>query len=156
MRIESERHLPAYPLTWRNGFAQAASDARPCVITSYSIHYTKLYETVMSRMAREHLNLLYVAWTRAEDELYGFLPAKSPRGPSPVLSAAALVLGDIPPGEASERGTRPAPGPAFAPPAQPTPRDLPRRDGPPDIMAWLPRLRVYRHAVEESVDRLAA
>ena len=32
--------------------------------------------TVMSRMAREHLNLLYVAWTRAEDELYGFLPAK--------------------------------------------------------------------------------
>lgn len=111
---------------------------------------------VMTRMAREHLNLLYVAWTRAEEELYGFLPAKNPRGASPVLAATAMVLGDIPPGGAVERGTRPAPGPDFAPPPAPQPCPLPPRETPPDIMAWLPRLRVHRHAVQESVDHMAA
>ncbi len=30
MRIESDRHSPAFPLIWRTDFARAASDARPC------------------------------------------------------------------------------------------------------------------------------
>jgi len=114
------------------------------------------YWQVMTRMAREHLNLLYVAWTRAEQELYGFLPAERPRGPSAVLTAVEMILGEIAPGAAAERGVPPAPGPGFAPPAPPEQRLLPPGDEPPGIMAWLPRLRVYRHAVQEPADRLAA
>ncbi|EPR39359.1 Helicase superfamily 1 UvrD-related protein [Desulfovibrio sp. X2] len=115
---------------------------------------------VVGRMAREYLNLLYVAWTRAEDELYAFLPAEPSRFPSPVLAAIELILGDELGEETGERvlerGEPPAQCAAFVPPPPPAPRELPHKSEALELMAWLPRLRVYRHAVEGKADRQAA
>lgn len=55
-------------------------------------HYEALADT-----ARETLNLLYVAWTRAEDELYGFLTATKRSGSLPGLRPALdRLLAELP------------------------------------------------------------
>ena len=112
------------------------------------------YENLAEGLA-EQANLLYVAWTRAEEELYAFVPGtgeKQRLGPVPVLlhhlldlppEAAGLDLGKVP---ASQDGAAcPA---AQAAPAAPTP--VPPRNKTPEFQAWLPRLRVFRHSVEDA------
>lgn len=109
------------------------------------------YEASLGRSARETLNLLYVAWTRAEEELYGFLPPdltdrNKPGGPA--LAAVALVLGpELRKKGLVERGVRPrSAGDLYEPPARPRAETPPPAGTDPvDLMGWLPRLRVYRH-----------
>ncbi len=52
----------------------------------------EIYYENRTRMFSEQLNLLYVAWTRAGQELYGFLPSEKTRGVSPALAAIELIL----------------------------------------------------------------
>ncbi|MBI5519757.1 MAG: UvrD-helicase domain-containing protein [Desulfovibrio sp.] len=101
----------------------------------------------------EQANLLYVAWTRAEEELYAFVPGTGDNqrlGPVPVLLHHLL---EIPAEEAGlELGSAPAcAGPVCqAPAAPPTSRDVAPLGRTPEFQAWLPRLRVFRHAVEDA------
>jgi len=105
----------------------------------------------------EQVNLLYVAWTRAEEELYVFVPAAGGRGnvgPVPAIlgrllgipaEEAGLTLGRPPAGQAATGGVPPAaealaPDAAVVPPLAQTP----------EFQAWLPRLRVFRHKVEDA------
>jgi ATP-dependent exoDNAse (exonuclease V) beta subunit len=112
----------------------------------------------LAKSAREALHTLYVAWTRAEEELYGFLPPdlgpeppSGKAGPLPALALCSLVLG----AELEKAGGRIERGvaPEFkadlyeAEPA-PEPTDLPPApEGAGQLMGWLPRLRIYRHAL---------
>ena len=114
----------------------------------------------------EQINLLYVAWTRAEEELYVFLPSIGRPGTGgrgnagPVPAILARLLG-IPAEEAGlTLGTPPAcacaPEAAAAaarcpkPAAQDLEVALPPLAETPEFQAWLPRLRVFRHAVEDA------
>jgi ATP-dependent exoDNAse (exonuclease V) beta subunit len=109
----------------------------------------------------EQANLLYVAWTRAEEELYAFVPdagGKQRLGAMPVLLGRLL---DIPPEEAGLEigGEAPAgaPEPPCAAPGSPTDGgaclpapEVPPRESTPEFQSWLPRLRVFRHSLEDA------
>jgi ATP-dependent exoDNAse (exonuclease V) beta subunit len=103
----------------------------------------------IEREVREELNLLYVAWTRACEELYGFFPARrSGRNPSPVLAGLDVLLGLSDERPVHEAGERPRPGDLTPPRAGSTDTARPApwpEDGPVELMAWQPRLRVFRH-----------
>jgi ATP-dependent exoDNAse (exonuclease V) beta subunit len=106
----------------------------------------KPYHASLGRTVREQLNLLYVAWTRAREELYGFFTEKPSGTPALAAMNAFLDIGD---GTVFEHGRPPADGlPSVA-----APRPEPSPPGPntddPRLMAWLPRLRVYRHNLDE-------
>ena len=104
------------------------------------------YFQSLGRVAGEQLNLLYVAWTRAREELYGFFTEK-PAG-SPALAAMNMLL-DLDGNGIFEQGRTPA---QTLPSVRPTAPTALEPDGPPpeaDLMEWLPRLRVYRHNLED-------
>jgi hypothetical protein len=122
----------------------------------------KPYYASLGRTVREQLNLLYVAWTRAREELYGFFTDK------PALAAMNLLLGTHD-SDVFERGRPPvpdeprtnAPTPDTSMPY--TPDEARSAAGPETVpappigadheaarlMGWLPRLRVYRHNLDE-------
>ena len=103
----------------------------------------------------EQANLLYVAWTRAEEELYAFVPGtgeKQRLGPVPVMLHHLL---DIPPEDAGlDLGRAPAcSATTVHGKTQLTDVatcEVPPSDTSPEFQAWLPRLRVFRHAVEDA------
>jgi ATP-dependent exoDNAse (exonuclease V) beta subunit len=103
----------------------------------------------------EQLTMLYVAWTRAAEELYGFLPDGDPgRGRMPVLGAVAGLLEESFGRErVIERGTRPEPPMApRAAAAAPPGRHLELPPGeltPTALMDWLPRLNIFRHSLAD-------
>lgn len=108
----------------------------------------------------EQMNLLYVAWTRAEEELYVFLPGTGGRGNAGPVPTILNSLLDIPTEEAGMTlGQPPACKAATgcAALSEPAPQDtivplsdIPPLAAPPEFQAWLPRLRVFRHAVEDA------
>ncbi len=111
----------------------------------------KPYETSMGRAVREQLNLLYVAWTRAGEELYGIYPQEMKKGMRAALTAMDYFL--FPDGNGvTEKGQKPeakkSPDKASATSVE---APIPPRADPPELMSWLPRLRVYRHTLEESL-----
>ena len=115
------------------------------------------YFTAQAEAARECLNLLYVAWTRAEDELYALINTYPDAEKYPGLTRALpLLLEHLPsPWTRHENGSLsfgkpPPPAPIRAPapekktltiplPSEKTPQT------PPAPMDWLPRLRVFRN-----------
>ncbi|MGE4263348.1 MAG: UvrD-helicase domain-containing protein [Desulfovibrio sp.] len=125
------------------------------VLTSLTKSLGRPYFENQAKGLTEQANLLYVAWTRAEEELYAFIPGtgeKQRLGAIPVMlhhlldipqEGADLDLGRVPVGPT--RKTDPTtPGLAVARTA------VPPRAEPPEFQAWLPRLRVFRHAVEDA------
>ena len=118
--------------------------------------------------AREALHLLYVAWTRAEEELHAFLTeTSSSRNASGLGSGLNVLLGALPMTEETfETGA-----PPFVRPAEQAREPKTMRDGkavaeelaliePESIpagqsnerwrpMHWLPRLRIFRNPLEE-------
>ncbi len=99
---------------------------------------------------REQLNLLYVAWTRPREELYGIFPQKGERGGlGPVVTTMTHLLELDAVGETFERGARPKSGKPRTTTGTLKPRRLPLRDNLPEFMGWLPRLRVFRHSLED-------
>lgn len=114
-------------------------------------HYKAIADT-----ARESLHLLYVAWTRAEEELHAFLTETSASRSTPGLGHGLnLLLGALPmSGDDYERGTPPvvpAEERRTAPPFPP--EESPEAPAPDDErwrpMHWLPRLRIFRNPLEE-------
>ncbi len=114
----------------------------------------------MAEAVAEQVNLLYVAWTRAEEELYLVAPSvggKRTLGLVPVILEHLLT----PPAEAAELSWGQAPPCAEAdcatdePGASPLP-DIPPLDAAPEFLAWLPRLRVYRHTMPDQGDDAGA
>ncbi|WP_419787698.1 UvrD-helicase domain-containing protein [Pseudodesulfovibrio sp.] len=103
------------------------------------------YFASLGRAVREQLNLLYVAWTRAREELYGF--CTPPSADRPALTAMDCFL-EFEDGR-FEQGTIPAHGETSEIAPAPEPCDLPAVDEPMELMSWLPRLRVYRHNLDE-------
>ncbi len=110
------------------------------------------YYAEMGRAVREQLNLLYVAWTRAREELYGLYPESvSGAGAYPALRSMELLFEDT--GTAvNEFGVQPE-GSRKKPEQgqQPMPPDLPPRSEPAELLTWLPRMRVYRHTLDEYI-----
>jgi len=116
------------------------------------------YHEHAGRALLEQLNLLYVAWTRAEAELYCLLTATPHyRAQSPLVRALDALTAASPwaPGPdglpCCAFGTPPAPG-ARAPhaatpaPAGPEAACAPAPEAAPEPpMAWLPRLKIHRH-----------
>ncbi|MEF2229864.1 MAG: UvrD-helicase domain-containing protein [Pseudodesulfovibrio sp.] len=115
------------------------------VLTRMTKDLGQPYYASLGRAVREQLNLLYVAWTRAREELYGFYTEAS--ADRPAMTAINRFLD--PGGERYEYGKIPAPGASSERTAAPLPRALPPEDDPAQLMAWLPRLRVYRHNLDE-------
>ena len=133
------------------------------------------YFTARAGAAREALNLLYVAWTRAEDELYALLAETPVLSRTPGLPRAlpglldklsapwdrhpdgSLTLGKAPESQAGaealpdalpDAGGTPATETA-APDRPPLPisgHDRPDPDWKP--MGWLPRLKIFRNDPE--------
>ncbi|MDP3425768.1 MAG: UvrD-helicase domain-containing protein [Humidesulfovibrio sp.] len=140
------------------------------VLTRLTKALGRPYHQRNAALLLEQMNLLYVAWTRAEEELYVFVPGTGGRGNAGPVPAILKTLLGIPPEEAGITLGQPpaskvtgqcAPGhesarePASL--AEVTPPDASRpqiaiapREAPPEFQAWLPRLRVFRHAVEDA------
>jgi len=106
----------------------------------------KPYLTSLGRAVREQLNLLYVAWTRAREELYGFFTEKPAH--SPALAAMNLFL-DMDDDTVFEHGEPPTDGTISQQDDAPEAKILPPATDDTELMAWLPRLRVYRHNLDE-------
>ncbi|MBG0791045.1 MAG: UvrD-helicase domain-containing protein [Desulfovibrionaceae bacterium] len=107
------------------------------------------YLESMGRSMREQLNLLYVAWTRAREELYGFFVKKPGKGvPNPAALKALDLFLDLD-DDVYEVGQTPAETVPSAPEARPEPQPLGQGTEQVELMAWLPRLRVYRHNLDD-------
>jgi len=120
------------------------------LLTKLSKDLGRPYHEQQAETLLEQANLLYVAWTRAEEELFAFVPDTHGRR---TLGAAPVLLGmllDVPPAEAGLELGRPPAGEAWTPPPPAAPQDVPPRQEPPEFQAWLPRLRVFRHSVEDA------
>jgi ATP-dependent helicase/nuclease subunit A len=125
------------------------------VLTSLTKALGRPYFENQAKGLMEQANLLYVAWTRAEEELYAFVPGtgeKQRLGSIPVMlhhlldipqENAGLDLGQAPT-RLAQSACVTAPRPAAGAPS------VPPRAEPPEFQAWLPRLRVFRHAVEDA------
>ncbi len=122
------------------------------VLTALSKELGQPYWGKRKREILEQLNLVYVAFTRAEQELFAFLPAKTNRS-GPALKALRLLLNLDSEHPLHEAGTAPAPLPGAT---LPTHKPQTGSDDKPtkkvELMAWLPRLRVYRHMQEAGYD----
>ncbi len=131
------------------------------MLTPMSSALGETYYENRTRMFTEQLNLLYVAWTRAGDELYGFLPSEKVKSVTPALSAIETILdGRFNDLGLLEHGTAPIRTEPLIDEslqeneaAQEITENLIKPDysdlQSPELMAWLPRLRVYRHNLEE-------
>lgn len=106
-------------------------------------------------MVQEDINLLYVAWTRAIDELYGFITGtRYHKSRSPVLSILDILsqkMGWNTKESPWEHGTKPA---ALCIPDSPPNADQEEQQQEPPApyalrlatpMAWLPQLKIFRN-----------
>lgn len=123
-------------------------------VTSLSRNVGEAYWDKMLEIVQEQCNLLYVAFTRPRNELYGFFPAeRGSKKPSPILEILQSYLGEDLDDEIFEAGVCPvADSSAFfslekVPSSSPIidERPLSERNEPYQPMSWLPRLRVYRN-----------
>jgi ATP-dependent helicase/nuclease subunit A len=125
------------------------------VLTRLTKALGRPYHQRNAALLLEQLNLLYVAWTRAQEELYVFVPDTGGRSNSGPIPAMLKQLLDIPAEEAGMILGQP-PACKILPECRPAPAPAPEaaiapRAEPPEFQAWLPRLRVFRHAVEDAV-----
>ena len=135
-----------WPLQPHDGFAVLdIRDHR--VLTPLRAALGPEYRERTGREIREQLHLLYVAWTRAREELYGFYPsAKEGERRPPALAALDLLLD--PEKKLFERG-KPDPGTPQERACPEPPRPVIAEAPDEDLLSWLPRLRIFRHALED-------
>lgn len=116
-------------------------------------HYKAIADT-----ARESLHLLYVAWTRAEEELHAFLTETPNSRNTPGLGHGLDILLDAlsMSGDEWESGTPPlvkAAGRSTSPREDALPALFADAVAPDDAawrpMHWLPRLRIFRNPLED-------
>lgn len=122
------------------------------VLTTLSKNMGTPFWEKRAREALEQLNLLYVAFTRAEEELYGYLPNEAKKS-GPALKALKELVSLDHKHPIFEAGTVPEPTHSSSLKPEPTQQaELTTDFGKPEFMAWLPRLRVYRHMEEAGYD----
>ncbi len=122
------------------------------VLTTLSKEMGQPYWAKRKREVLEQLNLIYVSFTRAEQELFAFLPNEASRS-GPVLKALHLLLNLDLEHPLHEAGTAPPPLPgAGIPTRKPQASSDDSQTNEVELMAWLPRLRVYRHMEEAGYD----
>ena len=165
--------FPVVIVPWHN-FAQQADNppvethaggltflAPRCPASGFE-HYRALADN-----AREALHLLYVAWTRAEEELYAFLTETESGHSANFMQGLNVLLGSLPmPDGIFETGTprrrtASVSDGAGRPPLQntevvsPSSVELPAAGQSSESqerwrpMHWLPRLRIFRNPLEE-------
>ena len=130
------------------------------VLTRLTKALGRPYHQRNAALLLEQMNLLYVAWTRAEEELFVFVPGTGGRSNAGPVPAILKTLLGIPPEEAGITLGQPpasttagqcASGRESAPFTETAPFEATRpRETPLEFQAWLPRLRVFRHAVEDA------
>jgi ATP-dependent exoDNAse (exonuclease V) beta subunit len=135
-----------WPMRPHDGFAVLDIGERR-VLTPLRAALGGEYRERTGREIREQLHLLYVAWTRAREELHGFYPAPRAEEKRPPALAAMDLLLD-PEQAVIERG-QPGPGSPRERAAAPAPRPVPAQAPDGELLSWLPRLRVFRHALED-------
>ncbi|MBU1231010.1 MAG: UvrD-helicase domain-containing protein [Proteobacteria bacterium] len=156
--------FPVTIVPLHNWSAGRLADYRPVelhghrVLTRVTKALGRPYHQRNAALLLEQINLLYVAWTRAEEELYVFVPGtggRSNAGPVPAIlkrllnipaEDAGLTLGR-PPAAKAEFQAHSIPELAAQPAAQTW---TPPLSETPEFQAWLPRLRVFRHAVDDA------
>jgi len=125
------------------------------VLTRLTKVLGRQYHENLAQGLIEQADLLYVAWTRAEQELYAFVPDAGDNrrlGPVPVMLGRLLGI----PAQEAGLDLGHAPVCAGATPCDTTPlvstppQNIPPRETPAEFQAWLPRLRVFRHAIEDA------
>jgi ATP-dependent exoDNAse (exonuclease V) beta subunit len=135
------------------------------LLTSLSKDLGEFYYQRLAAQLLEQLNLLYVAWTRPEEELYSFITESVGSGSRSQLVEGLRVV--LAPWELDgddavyERGEQPAAPTRITPKTEPAESDdaLDRLFGPrppalaeheetDELMAWLPRLKIFRSAFE--------
>lgn len=131
------------------------------VLTSLNKSMGAPYYQQRQKEAQEQLNLLYVAFTRAEEELFAFTP-RSVRGKAPAHAAMRLLHPldeDMPVLERGDIPDYPYFSGQTSQAASGTGETIPLADCSADqavntarLMSWLPRLRVHRHMEESSFD----
>jgi ATP-dependent exoDNAse (exonuclease V) beta subunit len=164
MTIHKSKGLeaPVVILPWTD--FNVKSDARPLLQQRAGLrlaaparkHSGELYYLRYARQARENLHLLYVALTRAEEELHLFRSVAKSQGSMPSLVKGMDVLwqaagfsppytcGDIPPKtrqDAGDRRRQPEMPFRFA--------EILAEEWRP--MGWLPRLKIFRTSLEKLV-----
>ena len=115
------------------------------VLTKMTKSLGQPYYASLGRAVREQLNLLYVAWTRAREELYGFYTEAAADRPAMAAMNRFLPQDE----EMFEQGEIPAASATSQRTEAPEPRNLPMAETAGPLMGWLPRLRVYRHNLDE-------
>jgi ATP-dependent exoDNAse (exonuclease V) beta subunit len=122
------------------------------ILTLMGSYLGEPYYENRTSMITEQLNLLYVAWTRAGEELYGFLPDKIPsRTICPVLNVINSIIGE----KFNDEGLfsfGAKPGGDLKQQEEITgkhPTAIVNHNDSEELMSWLPRLRVYRHNLED-------
>jgi ATP-dependent exoDNAse (exonuclease V) beta subunit len=130
-----------------------------CVLTGLAAELGAPHYDAQADRALEEVNLLYVACTRAEEELYVFLPDETPKSGGGAALAALKLLHPLDPAHPEyalgepERSPRHTPD---LPPAHAASEADAEAEQDPGLMAWLPRLRVYRHMEEGAEGTLSA
>jgi hypothetical protein len=104
----------------------------------------------------EQINLLYVAWTRPAEELYAFITQSGHSASRSSMGKALEALLEDLPFTRNEFACGNTP-----PPARPVPRPTPQaavnhevlspEEAARPLMAWLPRLKIFRNPVGEKV-----
>lgn len=118
------------------------------LLTTFRKNLGRPYWRQLAKNCREQLNLLYVAWTRAAEELYGFWadhPTQANRA-YPALETVRLAFSGS---DVREQGTRPTPVADTRSEDTVTPVAIAARQEPPELGEWLPRMRVHRHTRDE-------
>lgn len=163
--------FPVVIVPFHNWSVGKAAEYRPYAIHGHTV-LTRLTKNIgepyykrQADLALEQVNLLYVAWTRAEEELYAFVPdvqGKTTMGPMPVILGEILhapaedaeVLRGSPPEPRGAQGAQvPLPQESCTPGPAPEcyqPDAIAPLESPPEFLGWLPRLRVYRHTLDDA------
>ena len=143
--------FPVVLVPWLNLAPQVSSMPQPYDLGDGSILFAPLtsawgipYYTALGASAREELHLLYVAWTRPQEELYAFIT--STRRSAASAEALQRLLGELPRTSGTPL-TRTAEQTA---PAQPQESADPGLTGKPNDTPehWLPELKIFRNPLE--------
>ncbi|MFZ5427170.1 MAG: UvrD-helicase domain-containing protein [Thermodesulfobacteriota bacterium] len=151
-----------FPFRQPDGLVQAGEEGRT-FLAPMCREAGEQYHQSAARALHEQLNLLYVAWTRPEQELHLFLPGHQKMvNRHPVAKAAEIMLlaAGIGPGETEAAyGSRPpkqaelvsAPEPRQRAPEPPAPEAPLSASAPLD---WLPGLKILRRELGDPAERL--
>ncbi|HIU17179.1 MAG TPA: UvrD-helicase domain-containing protein [Candidatus Avidesulfovibrio excrementigallinarum] len=143
--------FPVVLAPWLNLTPQPSSTPHPYDLGDGSTLFAPLtaawgapYYTDLGASAREEMHLLYVTWTRPQEELHVFIT--STRRNASSAEAMQRLLGDTPRTSGTPQAPASAPASAVSARKEPSVSALPSEDTPPT--PWLPELKIFRNPLE--------